>query len=69
MDIVVELVRWEPESDYESARLEEKTYDILGVGLPYLMVPVSPGRSVATIVEVAARNQILKIMGTIPRGI
>ena len=63
MDIVVELVRWEPESEYERLGFEEKTYDILGVALPYLMVPVSPGRSVATIVEVAARNQILKIMG------
>jgi HPr kinase/phosphorylase len=36
---------------------------ILGVELPHLKIPVSPGRSVATIVEIAARNQLLKIMG------
>ncbi|MBI1911850.1 MAG: HPr(Ser) kinase/phosphatase [Deltaproteobacteria bacterium] len=63
MDLVVELVRWESDSEYERLGFEEKTYNILGVELPYLRIPVSPGRSVATIVEVAARNQILKIMG------
>ncbi|MBI5492126.1 MAG: HPr(Ser) kinase/phosphatase [Deltaproteobacteria bacterium] len=63
MDIVVELVKWEPDSEYERLGFEENTYDVLGVPLPYMRVPVSPGRSVATIVEVAARNQILKIMG------
>ncbi|HHL39026.1 MAG TPA: HPr(Ser) kinase/phosphatase [Deltaproteobacteria bacterium] len=63
MDIVVELVRWDPAGEYERIGLEEMSYEILGVELPYFVVPVSPGRSIATIVEVAARNQILKIMG------
>ena len=63
MDVVVELVQWDSDSEYERLGFEDKAYDILGVGLPYLKIPVSPGRSVATIVEVAARNQILKIMG------
>lgn len=63
MDLVVELVRWESDSEYERLGFEENKYNILGVELPYLRIPVSPGRSVATIVEVAARNQILKIMG------
>lgn len=66
MDIVVELVKWESETEYDRLGLEENTFSILGVDLPYLKVPVSPGRSVATIVEVAARNQILKIMGHHP---
>lgn len=63
MDLVVELVKWEPDSEYERLGFEERTFNILGVELPYLRIPVSPGRSVATIVEIAARNQILKIMG------
>ncbi|HXI10983.1 MAG TPA: HPr(Ser) kinase/phosphatase, partial [Thermodesulfobacteriota bacterium] len=63
MDMVVELVKWESDSEYERLGFEENTYNILGVPLPYLKIPVSPGRSVAPIVEVAARNQILKIMG------
>ena len=66
MDLMVELVSWDPKGDYERLGTEEKMFDILGVELPHLKVPVSPGRSVATIVEVAARNQILKIMGHHP---
>ena len=63
MDIVIELVKWEDDSDYDRLGFEESTYGILGVELPYMKIPVSPGRSLVTIVEVAARNQILKIMG------
>ncbi len=66
MDMVVELVKWETDAEYERLGFEDVRSDILGVKLPYLRVPVSPGRSVATIVEVAARNQILKIMGHHP---
>ena len=63
MDIVVELVKWDPDEEYDRLGFEEGQYEILGVKLPFLKVPVSPGRSIATIVEVAARNQLLKIMG------
>ena len=63
MDIVVELVKWDADEEYDRLGFEEGVYDILGVKLPFLRIPVSPGRSVATIVEVAARNQLLKIMG------
>ncbi len=63
LDLVVELVKWDAEGEYERLGFEDKRVDILGVELPHLMIPVSPGRSVASLVEVAARNQILKIMG------
>ncbi len=63
LDLVVELVNWKSDEEYERLGIDDKTYKILDVELPYLRIPVSPGRSVATIVEVAARNQILKIMG------
>ena len=63
MDLMVELVDWEEDMEYDRLGFEQQTKDILGVKLPYLKIPVSPGRSVATIVEVAARNMILKIMG------
>ncbi|MEE9542382.1 MAG: HPr(Ser) kinase/phosphatase [Thermodesulfobacteriota bacterium] len=63
MDMVVELVGWEPGGDYERLGFDEKKITILDVKLPHLSIPVSPGRSLATIIEVAARNRILKIMG------
>jgi len=65
LDVVVELIRWDSgEADnYERLGFDEQKYHILEVGLPHLIIPVSPGRNVAAIVEVAARNQILKFMG------
>jgi HPr kinase/phosphorylase len=63
IDMVIELVQWSPDTDYERLGLDVKTYPILGVELPYLQIPVSPGRNIATIIEVAARNQSLKHSG------
>ncbi len=63
IDLAVELIEWNPEEDYERIGFEKETITILDVKLPLLRIPVCPGRSVATIIEVAARNHILKIMG------
>jgi len=63
IDLVIELVDWEPEGDYERLGLDEKNTEIMGVPIPYVRIPVSPGRNIATIIEVAARNQLLKNMG------
>lgn len=66
MDMVVELVSWDEEKEYDRLGIDEETEDVLGVELTHKTIPVSPGRSVATIVEVAARNKILSIMGYNP---
>ncbi len=63
VDMVIELVKWEDGKEYDRLGLEEQTFNIHGVGLPYLRIPVAPGRNVSSIVEVAARNQLLKEMG------
>lgn len=63
VDMVIELVQWEDGKEYDRLGLEEKTYSIHGVELPYVSIPVAPGRNVSSIVEVAARNQLLKEMG------
>jgi HPr kinase/phosphorylase len=62
IEVVVELMEWAG-GEHERLGLEEKKYSILGVGLPYLRVPVRPGRNMATIIEVAARNHLLKKAG------
>jgi HPr kinase/phosphorylase len=43
--------------------LEEEQYSLLGVDVPMLKIPVTPGRNLSTIIEVAARNYLLKRMG------
>jgi len=63
IELVVELVEWDPNQDYDRLGLEEETYTILGVEVPHLTIPVRPGRNLTTIIEVAARNQLLKIKG------
>ncbi len=63
IDLAVELVDWEEDREYDRLGLEEQVYPVLGLDIPLLKIPVRPGRNVATIVEVAARNQLLKEMG------
>ena len=63
IDLVIELVEWQEGQEYDRLGLEEKKYQLLGVSLPLQTIPVGPGRNITTIVEVAARNQLLKEMG------
>ena len=44
MDIVVELVKWDSEGEYDRLGFEENTQEILGVKLSYMKIPVSSGR-------------------------
>jgi HPr kinase/phosphorylase len=61
--LVVELEEWKKGHQYSLVGLRERRYRLLGVNLPYLKLPVKPGRNMATIIEVAARNQMLKNRG------
>ncbi|SHI78002.1 Hpr(Ser) kinase/phosphatase [Malonomonas rubra DSM 5091] len=63
IDMAIELVPWEDGREYDRLGLEEQTFNIHGVELPFMRIPVGPGRNAGTIVEVAARNQLLKEMG------
>ena len=63
IDLVVELVEWEDDKEYDRLGVEDQTFNLHGVELPFVRIPVAPGRNISTIVEVAARNQLLKEMG------
>lgn len=63
IDMVARLEVWDNKKTYDRIGLEENTMEILDVSLPELTVPVIPGRNLAIILEVAARNQRLKAMG------
>lgn len=63
IDMVAILERWDESKDYERLGLEQKTYTILEEELPYVLIPVQPGRNTAIIVEVAAMNLRAKQMG------
>ncbi|MCP4675812.1 MAG: HPr(Ser) kinase/phosphatase [Deltaproteobacteria bacterium] len=63
IDLVVSFEEWDTNRTYERLGVSDNTYEILGVSLPKVIIPVRPGRSLTAIVEVAARNQLLKVMG------
>lgn len=63
IDLAVELVEWEDGREYDRLGLVEQQYPLLGLQVPLLRIPVRPGRNMTSIVEVAARNQLLKEMG------
>ena len=63
IELVLELVEWDKNVEYDRLGLEHKTYTILDVKLPYTKIPVSYGRNLASIVEVAARNFLLRLEG------
>src|SRR5213082_1099986 len=63
VEMVVELVEWDDKVEYDRLGVEEQKYTMLDVEVPLLVVPVRPGRNLTTIVEVAARNHLLKLQG------
>jgi HPr kinase/phosphorylase len=65
IDLVVELRPWGEVED-DRVGLEERRYAILGVELPLVRIPISPGRDLARIIEIAARSHLLKARGHHP---
>ncbi len=63
IDLVVELEAWDETKAYERMGINEETINILGINVPLCTVPVSPGRNLAIIIEVAAINNRQKKMG------
>jgi HPr kinase/phosphorylase len=63
MELVVQLERWDPTREYDRLGLEENVYELFGVRIPLIKLPVAPGRNLAILVEVAARNQLLRGRG------
>jgi HPr kinase/phosphorylase len=63
IDVVVKLVEWSKETEYDRLGLDERHHTILDVPIRELVIPVRPGRDMASILEVAARNELLKNAG------
>lgn len=63
VELVVQLERWDAGRQYERLGLDTEQYEILGIRVPLVRMPVAPGRNTANLVEVAARNQVLRSRG------
>jgi HPr kinase/phosphorylase len=60
VELVIQLERWDPGKEYDRLGLRDERFGVLGVELKLVRMPVAPGRNIALLVEVAARNQLLR---------
>jgi HPr kinase/phosphorylase len=63
VELVVEMTEWMTNEVYDRLGVDDQHETILEVGVAKVKLPIRPGRNVASIVEVAARNQLLKLRG------
>ncbi len=66
IDLVVNVVPWNTQEVYDRLGLEDQYMDILGVKVPVNTIPITPGRNLAVILEVAAMNNRQRKMGYNP---
>ena len=63
INLVVNIVPWNTHEVYDRLGLEEQYTEILGVKVPMNTIPITPGRNLAMILEVAAMNNRQRRMG------
>jgi HPr kinase/phosphorylase len=63
IDLVVRLEKWVEGAEYDRLGIVGETYELLGVSKPYVRLPVASGRNLALLVEIAARNHLMKLQG------
>jgi HPr kinase/phosphorylase len=63
LDLVVTLKNWSELEEFDRTGLDQEVYEILGMKVPHVTIPVRPGRDMARLIEVAAMDQKLKSLG------
>ena len=63
INLVIQLENWKKDKQYDRLGLEYQNYELLGLNVPAVTIPVKPGRNLAVIIEVAAMNSRLKRLG------
>ncbi len=66
VEVVVSLSPWDPEEEYTRLGMVDETYDLLGVSLPHVKLPITPGKNVTVLCEVIAMNHLLRHYGYDP---
>lgn len=63
LDVIVKLEEWDDDAFYDRIGLDEKFTEMLGINIPYHILPVKPGRDVVLLIETIVLNHRLKMMG------
>lgn len=63
IEVVVHLEDWDPTKDWDRVGLDDKSHEILGVGVRRVTIPIYPGKNITVISEAIALNHMLKVYG------
>ncbi len=63
LETVVELENWDINQNYERTGLDGSTINILDVNIPYVKLPIIPGKNITVISEIIALHYLLKHYG------
>jgi len=64
IEMVIELMFWDQaRGKIERTGVERKKKDILGLGIPHIIIPLTPGKNISVIAEVIAMNYLLELRG------
>ena len=63
IDLVVTFLEDSAQQEPDRTGLDRKTFDLLGIDVPHMEIPLRPGRDMARLVEVAAMVQSARQLG------
>lgn len=63
IELIILLERWKEDKEYERLGIKDDKYNILGIDIPLMTLPVAPGRNIAMLIEIAVRKLLLKQKG------
>jgi HPr kinase/phosphorylase len=63
VEVEVNLTEWSADGDYERVGIDERKKNYLGVEIPLVQVPITPGKNITVIAEVIALNYLVKVTG------
>lgn len=63
VEVVVELVNWDKNTEYTRTGLDQKKISVLGVEIPHVKLPINPGKNLTVIAEIVALDYLLKHYG------
>jgi len=66
IEVLVRIQRWNPDEEYTRLGMVDERDDVLGVSLPVVKLPVTPGKNVTVLCEVIAMNYLLRHYGYDP---
>ena len=63
LEVVIELEVWNANEAYTRTGLDDSTIPILDIDIPYVKLPIVPGKNITVVAEVIALNYLLKHYG------